>query len=594
MARQDPHSFTQDNQPATRHVDLDLTVDFATRRIRGTASLHLAKPATGGAWHLDTRGLEVDAVTGTDGKPLPHRWGEADAVIGTCLEVDLPAGCTQVDIRYATAPDATALQWLEPVQTAGGKHPYLFSQCQAIHARSVIPCQDTPAVRITYNAQLTVPADLTAVMAAAEDGVTQEGALKKFRFKMPQAIPPYLFALAVGDLARKPLSPRSSVVAEPSVVDAAAREFEDVEHHMKAAEALFGPYLWDRFDLLVMPPSFPYGGMENPRLTFLTPTLLAGDKSLVNVVAHELAHAWSGNLVTNASLEHFWLNEGLTVYAERRILEVLEGKEKTALHAAVGLSGLREDMARLGNGPLTALHSNLWGVDPDEAYSSVPYEKGCMFFERLERVVGRPAFDAFLRTYLERFAFRSVTAADFVGHLQEHLPQAAKAVDLAVWLDGTGLPADAPQHTSARLDQLTAWAAALPQQTAALAPQLAGLDATDWQVLLPRMPTETVTAETCAWLDDTFHLAQHSNMEIRVAFLTWCARAQFERAYPMVENTLCTVGRMKYLRPLFTALCSHAPGTLLARRILDEAGPGYHPVARNVMEGVLRQAANKN
>jgi leukotriene-A4 hydrolase len=326
MARRDPHSFADDAQAQVTHLTWTATVDFATHTLEATARLGFAAPAQGPV-DLDTRDLAIAAVVDADGGPVRWELATPDPVLGTRLRLHLDAPTAAVTITYRTAPTASALQWLAPAQTAGGAHPYLFSQCQAIHARSLVPVQDTPRCRLTYDATLTIPAALTAVMAAAHVDRTVDGEVARERWHMPQPIPPYLLAFAVGALTSRELGARSRIWAEAPQLDAAAWEFAEVDAMMAAAEALFGPYDWDRFDLLVMPPSFPYGGMENPRLTFLTPTTVAGDRSLVSVVAHELAHSWTGNLVTNADAEHFWLNEGFTVYAERRILEVLYGAE---------------------------------------------------------------------------------------------------------------------------------------------------------------------------------------------------------------------------------------------------------------------------
>ncbi|MCW5808024.1 MAG: M1 family peptidase, partial [Deltaproteobacteria bacterium] len=393
MARRDPHSYNDDTQAETVALDWRARVDFATRTLVAEARLHLRAASTGNL-DLDTRGLAIEGVFDGEGRQLAYTLHPEEPILGSRLEVALVAPTEVVKIRYRTSPEASALQWLEPAQTAGGTLPFLFSQCQAIHARSVVPLQDTPRLRIRFTAELEVPADLVAVMAAADRGRAGNVA----RFEMPEAIPPYLIAFAVGDLATRDLSRRARVVAEPSLLVAAAEEFAGVEAMIAAAEALFGPYDWERFDMLVMPSSFPYGGMENPRLTFLTPTLIAGDRSNVNVVGHELAHAWTGNLVTNANAEHFWLNEGFTVYAERRIIEALEGRELAELHAALGRRELDAAIARFGSRPeLTKLRTQLAGVDPDEAFSLVPYEKGYLFLRALEEAAGRGKFDAWLR-----------------------------------------------------------------------------------------------------------------------------------------------------------------------------------------------------
>src|ERR1700694_659374 len=381
--RLDPHSYADTAQPQTRSIDLTLRADFDRRVLEGEIALHFRVPGFG-PLDLDTRELRIDAVTLLDGTPLPHDLFATEPILGA------PA----VRVRSTTSRAATALQWLDPSQTPGGK-PFLFSQAQPIHARSLAPLQDTPRIRITVgSARFTVPSQLRALMAPAAKGPDV--------FEMPQAIPPYLLAFAVGDLTSRQLSGRCAVWAERAIADAAAEEVAEVEQMLVAAEELFGPYEWDRFDILVMPPSFPYGGMENPRLTFVTPSLLAGDRSLVNVIAHELAHAWTGNLVTNASGNAFWLNEGFTVYAERRILEALEGRQLSELHAAIGRHDLGVALERFARRPeLTRLRTDLAGVDPDEAYSGVPYEKGCLLLRRLEELAGRDRRGDFLRAYLE-------------------------------------------------------------------------------------------------------------------------------------------------------------------------------------------------
>ncbi len=392
MARLDPHSFADDAQPRTKSFDWKASVDFSTRTISAQVTLTFTAPGTG-PLDLDTRELTIERAMTVDGRPVPFTLHPEEPIFGRRLRLELPSGTSGVRIDYRTAPTASALQWLTPEQTFGKKQPFLFSQCQAIHARSVLPCQDTPSIRQTYTASIEAPAELVAVMAAASLKRETNGARATQRFEMPQPIPPYLFAFAVGDLASRDFSARSRVWAEPGQLDAAAWELSVVPAQLEAAERLFGPYDWDRMDVLVMPPSFPYGGMENPRLTFLTPTLLAGDRSLVNVVAHELAHSWTGNLVTNSTAEHFWLNEGFTVFAERRILEALEGESMAALHAAVGFQGLLDAFEQHAKHPeLTKLRTHLDGVDPDEAFSLVPYEKGFLFLKTLEAAAGRSAW----------------------------------------------------------------------------------------------------------------------------------------------------------------------------------------------------------
>lgn len=587
MARLDPHSYADDAQPQTESIDLCARLRFDSRTLHGEATLRFREaPKTAARLDLDTRELEVSSVQGCFGPDggLPFVVHPPEPILGARLSIELPAGTFGVRIRYRTSATASALQWLDPAQTAGGKEPFLFSQCQAIHARSVLPLQDTPRIRIRYRAELTVPRRLKTVMAAAFVSRSESGDDATDVFQMPQPIPPYLFAFAVGDLVSRELGPRSRVWAEPAQVEAAAWEFADVEQMIRAAEQLFGPYDWDRFDILAMPPSFPYGGMENPRLTFLTPTIIAGDRSLVNVVAHELAHSWTGNLVSNANAEHFWLNEGFTVYAERRIIEALDGPEVTALHVALGRRSLEEAVARFADHPeLTKLRTQLGGIDPDEAYSQVPYEKGFLLLRTLEEAVGREAFSRFLRTYLKTFRFQSITTDDFVSLCEKELPGALTKVDGKAWIEGPGIPSNAHQPRSAKLEAIEELLGAVPSLEWAK-----GWGAMEWQLYLDGVKKPAPRA-TCEALDRDFKLTASRNYEVLVAWLTLAAASDYEPALPRTEEVLGKVGRMKYLRPLYEAL-GHNPRTLpVARRCFERFKGGYHPIARQVIEGVLKR-----
>ncbi len=587
MRHPDPHSYYDAAQPKARRLRLKLGVDFATKRIDGEVVLEFGANATG-TLDLDTKGLEILSVQVPGHGPIPWELGEADAILGSRLRLDLPADTQEVAITYRTSPDAMALQWLEPSQTEGKVAPYLFSQCQQIHARTMVPCQDTPVVRVAYKAEVTVPEGLTAVMSAGPAGDESTGdGRHTFRFTMPQPIPSYLLALAVGRLASRDLSPRARVWAEPETVEAAAWEFAEVEDMILKAEGLFGPYPWDRYDMLVLPPSFPYGGMENPRMTFLTPTLLAGDRSLVDVVAHELAHSWTGNLVTNASMEHFWLNEGFTVWAERKILRTLHGDDAAALGWAMGQKALEDSLERFAHEPnLTVLRLHLTGIDPDDAFSSIPYEKGARLVAALEREVGEDRFHRFLREYMDAFRFTSITTEQFCAFVDAKLPGALEAVHARSYLDEPGLPASAPQFHSAMLDTLTAladgWAAGeRPSES-----QIAGWSTNELLVFLQKLPRK-VTQADCAWLDAHFQLMGRGNHEILVEWLTLAAAADYEPAFPKLREVLLRVGRMKYLRPLYGALEATPRTRALAREIYAAASPGYHGLSRRVVQGML-------
>ena len=584
MARRDPHSYNDDTQVETESIALVARIDFATRTITGDVTLTFRRPG-GGRLDLDTRDLAIDAVVDERGGALPWTLHPAEPVLGARLAIELPAESRSVRVQYRTSPSASALQWLEPAQTSGKRAPYLFSQCQAIHARSVIPLQDTPRLRIRYTAELAIPRQLRAVMAAAPVERREEGDVAIERWEMPQPIPPYLFAFAVGDLASRELSPRSRVWAEPDVVERAAWEFATVEQMIVAAESLFGPYDWDRFDILTMPPSFPYGGMENPRLTFLTPTVIAGDRSLVRIVAHELAHSWTGNLVTNANAEHFWLNEGFTVYAERRIIEALEGIEAATLAAALGRRVLDESLTRFASRPeLTRLRTQLANVDPDDAYSQVPYQKGCFFLVRLEQEVGRAAFDRWLRSYLADYRFGAITTDDFVAHFERAFPGVLARLDaVARWIDGTGLPEDALRPHSERLAAIERVGASCPPR------ELADRwNATEWMIFLESVP-RPATRELCVELDATYQLTASTNYEVLCAWLALALESSHD-VVSRTEEVLADVGRMKFLRPLYLALAKTAPFRDRARPLFERLRPRYHPIAQQVIDSVLREA----
>ena len=594
--RQDPHSFADLAQARTERVDLDLRVDFASRTLRGEAALHFAAPATG-AVDLDTRGLSIEGVTDLDGRPLAFALHPSEPILGARLSVLLPKLCPGVRIRYQTSPDALALQWLSPSQTTGGVHPFLYSQCQPIHARSLAPLQDTPRARVQVRAAFTVPAQLRALMGARSLGREQlPGGLAIDRFELPQPVPPYLIAFAVGDLAERALSARTAIYAEPAVIEAAAWEFAETPQMLEAAEALFGPYDWERYDVLVLPPAFPYGGMENPRLTFATPSVLAGDRSLVNLIAHELAHAWTGNLVTNASANDFWLNEGFTVFAERRIVEALYGRELSELQAAIGRHELEVALRRFESRPqLTRLRTNLLGIDPDEAYSTVPYEKGYLFLRRLAELAGRAEFDRFLRAYLTKFRFQSITTQEFQDALEKELPGLGLLARAEDWIDGPGLPEDAPEPKSARLDALSllareAGAGRLPGSAEAA---LLAQRPTELLVFLQKLAElpAPLTVATCTALDQQFALSGRKSFELRTAFLLAALRAGLPGAAEQAALVLRETGRMKFLRPLYGALAGAESTRALALQTYAQAQAGYHPIARNVVLAALEERA---
>jgi aminopeptidase N len=592
MARTDPHSYFDDRQPRATRWFLRLLADFDSRILAGEVVLMFSRPVDG-TMDLDTKGLAIHRVWVTVSlAEVPFELGEEEPILGRRLRLHLPPDTRGVSIAYETSREAAGLQWLEPAQTEGGRRPFLFSQCQAIHARTLVPCQDSAAARVTYDAEVVVPEGLRAVMSAGPMG-DEPGEIpgtRVFRFRMPQPIPSYLLALAVGELDCRDLSPRSRVWAEPAALDRAVWEFAGVEELIRTAEGLFGPYEWDRFDLLVLPPAFPYGGMENPRMTFLTPTLLAGDRSQVDVVAHELAHSWTGNLVTNATAEHFWLNEGFTVWAERKILRALHGEEAWTLAWAIGQKALEESLERFRDRPqLTQLRTRLEGVDPDDAFSSVPYEKGARLVAAMEQAAGEEVFHAFLRAYMKKFRFTSITTEQFCAFAEELLPGVLARVDADAWLNRPGMPAGAPEFRSRRLEEITALARCWGQGARPAEDRLGDWNPNELLVYLQNLPRD-LGPEGCAWLDGKLGLTGRGNHEILAEWLTLAAGSGYEPAYGRIREVLTRVGRMKYLRSIYAALARN-PGTRgLAREIFAQAAPGYHGLSRRAVQGVLDKA----
>lgn len=587
-----------------RRMELSWDVDFQARALSGDATVWVERLDPNAPLILDTRGLAVDAVevgAGASWTPAEYALGEPDPLLGRALSITLPEGSERARVRYATTDATSGLQWLEPSQTAGKRHPFLFSQSQAIHARSWIPCQDSPGVRVTYEARVRAPAPHTAVMAAEMlDGTRpNEGADgREFRFKMSSPVPAYLIALAVGELERAELGERTAVWADPQTVAAAADEFADMERMLELAEGLYGPYAWGRYDVLVLPPSFPFGGMENPRLTFATPTILAGDRSLTSLIAHELAHSWSGNLVTNATWEDLWLNEGFTVYFERRIVEAIYGEARATMEAALGLQELEAELAgELADRPDDQrLRVELVGRDPDDTFSSIAYEKGALLLTALERAYGREAFDAFLRDWFARHRFGSVTTADFEAFarrelLERHEPAPGRAApDLNKWIHGTGLPEDAPRASSAAFTRVDTELAAFLDGSRR-APDLDTVDWTtqQWQHFLRGLP-EAITPAQLGALDAAFQFTDVENSEIACEWLTIAARIRYAPAYPRLERFLVTVGRRKFLMPLYRALLETPEGRAQALEIYRRARPGYHAISRASVDALLELA----
>lgn len=594
-AETDPHSFANVEQVRVAAMYLDLEADFARERLAGFVDLDLAfRDAATRTLVLDTRDLEIARVEGRgdDGewRRLGFRVGARNPIKGQPLTIAFGRGVkpTRVRVHYATLPIASGLQWLSPAQTLSGAKPFLFSQSQAIHARSWVPLQDTPAVRFPYRARISAPKGLRVVMSANNDPTaTGEGG---WHFQMPQPIPSYLLAIAIGELTTKDVGPRTTIYAEPKRLEAAAAEFADTEKMIAVAESLYGPYRWGRYDLLILPPSFPYGGMENPRLSFITPTVIAGDRSLVALIAHELAHSWSGNLVTNASWADFWLNEGFTVYVENRIIEAVYGTDAAVMQQQVSQGELLAEMKDLAP-YLQSLVPQRRGLDPDAVFSSVPYDKGAWFLRTIETRVGREVFDPFLRAWFDSHAFKSVDTATFVAFLGERLvathQDAMPADELDEWLTRPGIPASAIAARSGRLAEVDAARKGFLDGTRDAETLKAGAWGTsEWLYFLNGLPAE-VPVDKLAALDARFKLTQATNSEIAFRWFIAGIRAQYQPIRAPLERFLLTVGRRKFVKPLFEALAATPDDRAFAERVYAEARPRYHPVTQAAVDGIL-------
>ncbi len=565
------------------HVALDLRADFQARTLSGRSTLTVERAPGATEVVLDTRDLTIESVTDARGQALRFSLGDNDAILGRPLTVQLPEDGTAIVVTYRTSPAAAALQWLTPEQTAGKRHPYLYSQGQAILTRTWIPTQDSPGIRQTYSARIVAPTPLRAVMSAEQ--LTPEGVEvpegRRFEFRLTQAVPPYLIALGVGDIAFREEGPRTGVFTEPPALDDVAKEFVDLERMVTAAESLLGPYRWGRYDLLVLPPSFPFGGMENPRLTFATPTIVAGDKSLVSLVAHELAHSWSGNLVTNATWSDFWLNEGFTTYVESRIMEVLYGKRIAGMLQVLERRDLQDEITRLGGpaAPDTILRVNLEGRNPDDGMTEIPYSKGAALLRLLEQTVGREAFDAYLRSYFERHAFESITTDVFLADLRANLIRGDAALEqklrLDEWVNKPGLPDNAPVPRSDALDLVEKQARAFAAGGRASALSTGDWTTQEWQHFLDVLPA-TLSRAQLEDLDRTFHLSERRNSEILFSWLRIAIRHNYDPAFPALERFLTSQGRRKFLRPLYEDLLKTGWGKPMAKRIYEKARPLYH------------------
>ena len=588
----DPWTFAETEVARVTHVALDLDLDFAAKSVGGTATLDILAEPGADTVVLDDDGLEIAKITDADGNALPFEVGEEVEGKGAPLTIEM-GEARKIVITY-TAPNAEALQWLAPAQTAGGKHPYLLSQGQPTLNRTWIPTQDSPGIRQTWEARVTAPEPLTVVMSGLREGEPEEvnGGRRAFRFEMDKPVAPYLIAIAAGDIAFRELGPRSGVWTEPSMLDAAAAELADTEKMIDAAEALYGPYRWGRYDMIVLPPSFPYGGMENPVMTFLTPTFIAGDKSLNGIVAHELAHSWSGNLVTNANWADSWLNEGFTSYFENRIMEELYGERRAAQEAALSFAEIETVLEEKGrDAPVTALHLPEAEATPGGGESGIIYDKGALFLRTVETIVGREKFDAWLRQWFDNHAFQPATSALMLADMRENLIKGDAALEerlsLNEWVYEPGLPDNAAQPSPTAFAEVDAAAARYAETRRVDREAWAGWTTAERLRLIAKLPKEQ-SREELARLDRDLGLSQSGNNEVLFAWLELALANRYEPAVPVAERFLARVGRRKFVLPLFEVLMKEEGwGPPIARRIYAETRPGYHSVTQESVDAVV-------
>jgi len=592
----DPNSYAQPDQVRVTHLDLDLAIDFPHRQLDGQATLKLewANPQAQ-SLVLDTRDLEIARIEalGSDGKatPLTYALAPRDKELGSKLTIAAPTHPARVRIVYTTSPGASGLQWLTPAQTADKTAPFMFSQSESIHARSWVPLQDSPAVRFTYDAHVTAPKNIRVVMSAINDA--NHPLDGDFRFDQPHPIPSYLLAIGAGDIAVKETGPRSAVYAEPSVVAKAAHEFEDTEKLIATTEQLYGPYAWGRYDILVLPPSFPFGGMENPNMTFATPTVLVGDKSLVSLVSHELAHSWSGNLVTSAAWRDIWLNEGFTTYVQGRITEAVYGKALADEEALLSARALQKS---IGTMPANAqkLAPDPRGLGGDDALSDVAYDKGSWFLRTLEQRFGRDNFDAYLKGYFAHFAFQSITTEQMLDYMKPHLidryPGKMGWDEVQAWVYGEGIPKDAPLPDSPRFNAID------KERSAFLAGTLAadkldakGWNTQEWMYFLDRLP-DVAPLDKLRQLDAAWHLTGTPNAEIGMRWYTHAIDAGDKAVWPAAAEHMVRIGRLYLTTPLYKALVKTPEGLAFAEQVYAKAKPGYHPLTQQAVEGIIAKA----
>lgn len=588
VSHKDVHTLSNADSVEMQHLDLDIKVDMAAKQITGSALWTIDNRSKAKELKLDTYDLGIDSVM-VDNKKVTWKLDAPIEFLGSALHVPITEGSKWVKVFYKTGKNARALLWLDPQQTHDKKHPFLFTQSESIYARSWIPCADGPGIRFTYTAKVSVPKGLLALMSAENPQATNDSGMYMFNMDVP--IPAYLMALAVGDIAFKSVDDRTGVYAERGFLEKAHWEFEDIGRMVNTAEQLYGPYRWGRYDVLVLPPGFPIGGMENPRLTFCTPTVIAGDRSLVSLIAHELAHSWSGNLVTNATWDDFWLNEGFTVYFERRIMEQMMGQGYSDMLWELGYQDLEANVKELGAGSRDSwLKLSLAGRDPDDGLNDIPYEKGSHFLKLIETNVGRDRFDRFLAKYFEQHAFKTINTEAFLYYLDTSLIKddstLKKNLDIRSWVYGPGIPAGCPRVPQERFAKVDSERIRFLNDVPPA--QLNYLEWTthEWLQFLRKMPP-ALSVVQMKQLDEAFSFTNSTNSEIADLWFIMSVRANYTPAYAKMELFLSSVGRRKFLEPLYEEMMKTPRSKDMAVRLYSKYRMNYHPLAQESLDKIV-------
>ena len=607
----DNHSYSNVHQIRTKHLHLDIDVDFDKQTIYGVARHEMVNNGTDTAI-FDIKGLKIQKITigKTNEKETSFMIGQwdKDSILGQPLLVKVDRTTKYVNIYYQTTDATEAIDWLSPELTAGKEFPYMYTQGEAILTRSWIPLQDSPANRITYSAKVKVPKDLMAVMSA--ENPTKKNDEGIYEFQMRQPIPCYLIAMAVGNLTYRKLGPTCGVYSEPQLIYQCVNEFGDLPKMIRAAEKLYGKYQWEQYDLIVLPYSFPFGGMENPRLTFVNPTLLAGDRSLVSVVAHELAHSWSGNLVTNSSWDDFWLNEGFTVYFENRIMESLYGKEISDMLALIEFQELQDEIKAIDAGDFpddTKLKLSLAGRNPDDGMTDIAYTKGAFFLKTLEQTAGRDKFDVFLKSYFKQYAFKTINTETFVRYLNSNLLEPNDLeFNTDEWIYEKGLPSNCLKIVSPRFEQIKLLADRFAAGEDIFKKEIKWIKvkgrkkkkkqinqltrdkyiAQEWQMFIRRLPKK-IDPELMRNLDKHLNFKNWGNAEIMNEWYILGINSGYDDIRPNMEKFLMKVGRRKYIAPIYQELAKTPENLKWAREVFEKAKNNYHYISRTTVQDLL-------